>query len=405
MDSVAVSIFNQLLGQYNGSISAIQSGSIAIAKELFNAIALVSVAVLGINRLLSKNIDMVESNIELIRLLIYLNVFYLFISQYDQFLPFIMNSFKAAGIYMGSQASGYTLSTNPGNIINIGVSIASKILNAAKNQTSFVNFGLSLISVLAAGVVLYCFGIIAIELILIDIGSRIVLAGGIFLLAFAGSTWTREYAEHYVHTFFHIGVKMLFIYILVGIGAGVSKNWSQILDNVPTGQIIEYYVAVIMASFMYYKLCQKLPDQAVVYFTGRLSMNYDTASTVHAAIKGVISVPKNSYEVGKKTYEGYKKARDWAIGKSAGMQGNAQARGAASQAARANFEAQGKTPTEQDIQKEAIRTLGEAKKEMKQEAWKKQVDETEGGKLAKNILDTIPKSNKVPKNNSMEYII
>jgi hypothetical protein len=54
MDSVAVSIFNQLLGQYNGSISAIQSGSIEIAKELFNAIALLSVAVLGINRLLNK---------------------------------------------------------------------------------------------------------------------------------------------------------------------------------------------------------------------------------------------------------------------------------------------------------------------------------------------------------------
>ncbi len=284
MDSVAVSIFNQLLGQYNGSISAIQSGSIEIAKELFNAIALVSVAVLGINRLLSKNVDMVESNIQFIRLLIFLNVFYLFISQYDQFLPFIINSFKQAGIYMGSKASGYTISTNPGNIINIGVSIASKILNVAKNQTSLANIGLSLIAVPAAGVVLYCFGIIAIELILIDIGSRIILSACIFFLAFAGSTWTREYAEHYVHAFFHIGLKMLLVYILVGIGAGLTQHWSRILDHVPPDQIMEYYVAVIMASFVYYKLCQKLPDQAVVYLTGRFPMNYDTASTVHSAI-------------------------------------------------------------------------------------------------------------------------
>ena len=74
---------------------------------------------------------------------------------------------------------------------------------------------------------------IAIELLLLQIGSQIILAGGIFLLAFSGLEWTRDYAERYVHTFFHIGVKMLFIYILVGIGAGLTKNWAQILDNIP----------------------------------------------------------------------------------------------------------------------------------------------------------------------------
>ena len=82
-----MTIFNQLTGQYSGSIAAIQSGSIAIGKELFNAIALLSVGLLGINRLLNKNVDMVASNIELIRWLIYLNVFYLFLTEYDQFLP------------------------------------------------------------------------------------------------------------------------------------------------------------------------------------------------------------------------------------------------------------------------------------------------------------------------------
>ena len=59
--------------------------------------------------------------------------------------------------------------------------------------------------------------------------------------------------------------------------------------------------------------------------------------------------------------------------------------------AKANFEAQGKTPAQQDIKNEAIRTLGEAKKAMKQVEWEKIVDGTASGKLAKNILDSIPK--------------
>ena len=78
-----MTIFNQLINQYTGSISNIQSGSIALGKELFNAIALLSVGLLGINHLLRKNVDMVEANIELIRWLIYLNVFYVFITNYD----------------------------------------------------------------------------------------------------------------------------------------------------------------------------------------------------------------------------------------------------------------------------------------------------------------------------------
>lgn len=373
MDSVAVSIFNQLLGQYNGGISAIQAGSIEIAKELFNAIALLSVAVLGINRLLSKNVDMIESNIELIRLLIYLNVFYLFISQYDQLLPLIINSFRAAGIYMGSKASGYALSTNPGDIINIGVSIASKILNAAKNHTSLANIGLSLIAVASAGVVLYCFGVVAIELILIDIGSRIILSACIFLLAFAGSTWTREYAEHYVHAFFHIGVKMLIVYILVGLGAGLTKNWTQILDNLPIGQIIEYYIAVIMASFMYYKICQKLPDQAVVYLTGRFPMNYDTASSINAVLKDTFKMAKG------------------AVGGVPGIVGFTKAVNAANQSARVTLKEQGKKENVVNTGWETIKTLGAARTEVKQEEWDRKINDTQGGKMAKDILANMPK--------------
>src|ERR1700679_1263394 len=135
MNSTVMSIFNQLIGQYSGSIAGIQSGSITLGKELFNAIALLSVGLLGINRLLSKNVDMVQSNIELIRWLIYLNVFYLFITQYDQFLPVIINSFQQAGAYLGGQASSSYIMPTPASIISNGFNIALKILGLNLKQT------------------------------------------------------------------------------------------------------------------------------------------------------------------------------------------------------------------------------------------------------------------------------
>ncbi len=379
LTSTVMSIFNQLTGQYSGSIAGIQSGSIAIGKELFNAIALLSVGLLGINRLLNKNVDMVASNIELIRWLIYLNVFYLFLTEYDQFLPLIINSFQQAGTYLGGQAGGTYIVPTPAGIIGNGFDIALQITHIAFKRTLFLNISMALISVSVIVVILYCFGRIAIELLLIQIGSQIILAGGIFLLAFSGLQWTRDYAERYVHTFFHMGIKMLFMYVLIGIGAGLTNNWANSLNNISDNLIFQYFFAMVMATYVFYMLCLKLPEQATVYFTGRFPMAFEAVPSLPDVVKDVNSLRK--------------KAVEWGTGKVSGMQGDAKARSAASQVARMNLEAQGKTPTAQDIQKEAIKTLGAAKKI----EWEKKVDDTPGGKLAKDILDAIPKPKKTPK--------
>ncbi len=370
MNSTVMSIFNQLIGQYSGSIAGIQSGSITLGKELFNAIALLSVGLLGINRLLSKNVDMVESNIALIKWLIYLNVFYLFLTQYDQFLPTIINSFQQAGAYLGGQAGGSYAVPTPASIINNGFAIAWKIFVAGLKQTLFVNLGITMVSVVVIVVILYCFGMIAIELLLLQIGSQIILAGGIFLLAFSGLEWTRDYAERYVHTFFQVGIKMLFMYVLISIGSGLTNGWANTFDNIPLSETFQYQFAVVMATFIYYILCQKLPEQATVYFTGRFPMGFNTVPSLPDIVKGAFALPKKADEI------------------KAGIQGNAKAGIAARQAAIASFQAQGKTPSPQDVKNEAVKTLGEAKKV----EWDKMVDDTKGGKLAKTILDGIPKA-------------
>jgi P-type conjugative transfer protein TrbL len=369
MDSTVMTIFNQLTGQYSGSIAAIQSGSIVLGKELFNAIALLSVGLLGIHRLLSKNVDMVESHIELIRWLIYLNIFYLFITQYDRFLPAIVNSFQQAGAYLGGQVSGnYTVPT-PASIINNGFQVALKILSMDFKQTMFFNYGFVLVSVAAVIVILYCFGMIAIELLLLQIGSQIILAGGIFLLAFAGLQWTRDYAERYIHTFFQVGIKMLFMYVLISIGFGLTNHWEQTLDHIRANLTLQYNFAVVMATFVFYMLCKKLPEQATVYFTGRFPMSFEPVPSLPEVVKGALALPKKVAEL------------------KVGIQGHAKASSAARQAAMASFAAQGKTASEEDLRKQAIKTLGEAK----QAAWDKKVDETEGGKLAKSILESVEK--------------
>ena len=112
---------------------------------------------------------------------------------------------------------------------------------------------------------------------------------------------------------------------------------------------MEYYVAVIMASFVYYKICQKLPDQAVVYFTGRLSMNFDTASTIHSAItktkEGITGTIKNA-----------KAVAGGVQGMKAGIEGMGKAISTASQIGRANVISQGKPANFENVGWETIKT-------------------------------------------------
>jgi len=379
-DSLAVSIFNQLLGQYNGSVAAIQQGSVAIGKELFFTLALISVAVLGINRLLSRNVDVVETNIELVKLLIYLNVFYLFIDQFPNLLPQIVESFKQAAFYMGNlinqntnlhNTTHFIIATNPGDVLNLGVNITTTVLDITRKQTNFLNFGLSLIGVAAAAVILFCFGCIAIKLVIIEISSRIILSAGIFLLAFSGTQWTRDYATRYIGSFFGVGIQMLFTYLLIGIGSGLANNWVNTLVNVSGDKLIEAYIAVIMATFVYYKISLTLPEQAAGYLSGGLSINTGIGAGLAAA----------AAVTGAGIYGAWKGI----AGTRAKMEGAKRAWSAASQAAPKNSPSSNPIAKAIDNFGSTIKTLGDADNKIQQERWDSHIDSTYSGKLAQKI--------------------
>jgi type IV secretion system protein TrbL len=268
---MSADIINKIISGYTCSTTNIQAGSIAIGSGLFNTFAVISIAWLGLNHLLHKGVDMVDANIELIKWLIYLNFFYLFIVHYQDIYNGVFSAVQEIGNSLGAKASGSPVDINPGSIINLGFQICKELLTRLITFNLFRSFAIAIVTVLAALVVMYCFVVIAVDLIIIQIGSKIILAGGIFLLAFAALPWTKEYAERYVHTFFHLGIKMIFMYILVGIGAGLARDWAQLLDTAPMNQLIESEIAVMVCAFIYYKLCAKLPDHAVSYLTGRVS--------------------------------------------------------------------------------------------------------------------------------------
>jgi len=307
MDSTAVTIFNELVKQYEGSFALLKPNSIICAKETYTNLALITVAWTFISHLLKKGVDAVEANMEFIRTFIFLYLFFLLIWNYDSWLPLIFQTFKNVGQTIvtvdyggGNIANSIKKIDNPGEIINAGWSIAGNILDTAKKAGGLTAIGLWLVAVGCSAVILFCFGRIAVELVLIDIGSRIILLAGIFMLGFAGSAWTRPYAEKYIAAMFNVGIKMMFVYMLIGIGLSLTNGWASLVASAPPDKMIETYVAVVMATFVYYMLCLRLPDIASSMLSGSFSLGFGAGdANVRSVLMGGAAVAAGMVAMGK----------------------------------------------------------------------------------------------------------
>lgn len=399
-------IFNQIISQYTTRINRIQAGSISLGKELFYPLALISVALIGLNHLLRKHVSMTDANIELIRWLFYLNCFYAFIANYSQITVFVFKSIGEIGGYLGIKASGgQPVDLDPGHVINVGLRCFKKIMSVHA-QFDFLGlrhfmditriipaiFKLMVVSLICLGLavgVLFCFVSISMELILVQIGSQVIFAGGVFLLAFSSLHWIRDYAERYVHTFFQVGIKMVFIYIMIGLGMGFANQWPQILGKAydhafPGSVVLDWHpilfldeaLAVMIAAFIYWRLCVKVPDHAVSYLTGRLPTSFDAGTSVGALFRGTGSAIK----------KGVKEINAARAVHGLNKQGYRLAQDAARQSTVQYFQKQNKLPTEQEFNAHVIKTLGEAKRQVREAALNKKLDETPGGKMAQEIL-------------------
>ena len=375
MDATSVGILNSLLGQYENASGQIESQSILLAKDLFNSLALIALGIWFIQRLLNRHHDQAESNIELVKMIIYLNVFYMLISSYDQFLPLIVRSFKAAAPFLGKNVTGFTLVTNPGQVMNTGVSLFTTLLKMAASHLWHADLLGVFVSAITALLVLFAFMGVALEVLLIEIGSRIILMAGIMMLAFSASEWTRDYASKYINSFFSIGLKMMFIYLILGMAGGVTATWVNTLAGIPGANMLQADAAILVASYTYWVLVTKLPDQAVGYLAGGHGINFgqhNLGLEVGGAAAG-LAVGTYKFAKVKHAQQKISQAGDQLVKQTA--------RSVATEA----FGAADTIPTNKQVNEFVTKTMGEAKKEAKNDIQLAEISKTVQGRTAEKL--------------------
>ncbi len=271
--------FDQIVNQFNNAIAAWQGPSLLLATRLFVILAGLQIIWAGIIWMLNRD-DPTNLMINFVKKLMGIFFFWAILINYNTWFPTIINSFRAAG----QQLSGTTAIT-PTIIAKRGYEIALVVISSARNDGWFANIGSSILSSLVAAILFYIFIRIAIEMVLILIGGRIILMGGIIMLGFAGSKWTMQFAERYFSTALNLGIKLLFIILIVAIGETISPAWADIIRNSPKAQLMNAYLSVLGAAFVYYFLALRIPDMAANLLTGTFAMGF--TQPVGSALSGL----------------------------------------------------------------------------------------------------------------------
>ena len=122
--------------------------------------------------------------------------------------------------------------------------MAETIFNAPTNPGGMVSdFGLVIGETVAGFFVLLSFAIIAALALLVVVEAYLVIGGASILLAFGGSRFTAPIAEGYFGYVIKVGVRLLFFYLMLGIGIRIATGWNAALTAacVPTTATLPWY--------------------------------------------------------------------------------------------------------------------------------------------------------------------
>lgn len=174
---------------------------------------------------------------------------------------------KIAGILSHSQEP-----FSPSNVFELGLSLVDRII---ENIGTFA-IGDAIVMGLSALIVLVLFAMIAAEMTVLVVGSFMLVSGGIVMLGFLGSQWTRDYGMNYISSVIGMGVQlfMMQLVVLIGYNAFTSFIDTGSGDNAAS-------LMLVGLTIVYYALIRTIPSIATSLATGHF--RFTSGAAVAAA--------------------------------------------------------------------------------------------------------------------------
>jgi type IV secretion system protein TrbL len=219
-----------------------------------------------------------------------ISFFYALLINQSTWFPAIINSF----VQIGQQAGGVSGYLNPSSILWTGVQISGAILaaclpNAASGTTAGGILGvivpgagaaLTAASLIPALVALFCalliflaYVVITLTFIMATVESYVVMSAGLIFLGFGASRWTVPYTERYISLVVSTGVRLMVLYMIIGLGQTLSNTWVQEASQIALSTAgLQSLFGLLASVIVFMALAWQVPKLAGSVLQGSLQM-------------------------------------------------------------------------------------------------------------------------------------
>ena len=258
-------ILNDIVRDYESISSAWASTLLPIAQAVFWTLVLIELVWSAIWWVVDRE-DGLGVITALLRKVLAVGFFYALLINGPTWIRAVIQGFTQAG----ASASGLT-DLSPSGVFDQGLSLANKILNSVEGLGILEGIFPSLVAAFTSLVVVVSFAIIAAQLLVALVESFIVIGAGILFVGFSGARWTKFFTERYLSYLASVGVKLLVLYLIMGVGMSIAARWVPILERGGFSPIPFFYV--MGGSLVFLFLTWHIPSVASAMMVGAVHLS------------------------------------------------------------------------------------------------------------------------------------
>lgn len=155
---------------------------------------------------------------ELVRRIMFIGFFAFVLTQGPSLAKDVVNSLYQIGSGGGA--------ASPAEIFDAGIRVASQMSEQAKFGV-FEDNALAIAAVLAMGVVVICFSLVAAIFVAVMVEMYVGLLAGMIMLGLGGSSFTKDFAIRYLIYAFGVGMKLMALVMIAKMGSEVLLGLAQ----------------------------------------------------------------------------------------------------------------------------------------------------------------------------------
>lgn len=133
-------------------------------------------------------------------------------------------------------------SASPAEVFDAGIRIASQMSEQVKFGV-FEDNALAIAAVLAMGIVVICFSLVAAIFVSVMVEMYVGLLAGMIMLGLGGSSYTKDFAIRYLVYAFGVGMKLMALVMIAKIGSEVLMGLAQ----APTAETDQFITTLAIA--------------------------------------------------------------------------------------------------------------------------------------------------------------